>query len=188
VNGITILAASPNANCAACWKVPTAGPSGGRTRPLGPLPTGAVTAAMPLLCSIDEDALIRMRAADALEKATVRDASAIAPFRKELVDFLSQTEQKEMRWHLAQMVPRLPLDTRERRIAVAALERYLEDSSSIVRTCALEALSRLASRNSTLQARIQELLRAAERNGTPELCVPEPCACLGNRNDCIHAA
>jgi HEAT repeat protein len=117
----------------------------------------------------DEDALIRMRAADALEKATVQDASAITPFRKQLVDLLCQTEQKEMRWHLAQMVPRLPLDARERRIAVTALERYLEDSSSIVRTCALEALSRLAARNSTLQTRVQKLLRAAERNGTPAM-------------------
>jgi hypothetical protein len=117
----------------------------------------------------DEDAVIRMRAADALEKATVREASAIAPFRTELVGLLCQTEQKEMRWHLAQMVPRLPLDARYRRIAVAALERYLEDSSSIVRTCAMEALARLASRDSTLQARVHELLRAAERNGTPAM-------------------
>ena len=117
----------------------------------------------------DEDALIRMRAADALEKATVQDASVIAPFRKELVDLLCQTEQKEMRWHLAQMVPRLTLNTRERRIAVTALERYLEDGSSIVRTCALEALSRFAARNTTFQTRVQKLLRAAERNGTPAM-------------------
>jgi hypothetical protein len=47
----------------------------------------------------DEDALIRMRAADALEKATVQDASAITPFRKQLVDLLCQTEQKDTTTH-----------------------------------------------------------------------------------------
>ena len=71
-----------------------------------------------------------------------------------------------MRWHLAQMVPRLPLGVTERRRAVAALKRNLEDRSSIVKTCALEALTLLAAGNPKLDDEVKELLHDAERSGT----------------------
>ena len=114
----------------------------------------------------DDDPLVRMRAADALEKASAQDASLIEPFGWQLIELLCQAEQQELRWHLAQMVPRLPLGQLERRTVVSALRRYLEDRSSIVKTCALEALARVAAGNPRLESDVNQLLRDAERYGT----------------------
>src|ERR1700722_20716643 len=60
--------------------------------------------------------------------------------KAELLCLLAGAEQIELRWHLALMIPRLPLTAREGRRAAGALECYLEDPSSIVKTCALEGL------------------------------------------------
>jgi HEAT repeat protein len=114
----------------------------------------------------DDDPLVRMRAADALEKASAQDTRLIGPFRRELVDLLCQTEQPEMRWHLAQMVPRLPLEAALRKRAIVALKRYLDDRSSIVRTWALDSLARIATGNPGLEEEVWDLLQNAERNGT----------------------
>jgi len=114
----------------------------------------------------DPDALIRMRAADALEKASARNAQLIAPFRCELVALLCEAEQQELRWHLALMAPRLDLEGPDRRRALTALRRYLTDRSSIVKTCALDALAQFAARYPGLKLEVRELLWEAERTGT----------------------
>ena len=110
-----------------------------------------------------------MRAADALEKASAHDPGLIQAFRGELVALLFQTRQQELRWHLARMLPRLALTESERRRAFAALKQYLEDRSSIVKTCALDALSRIAAGRSGLEREVLDLLQDAERNGTPAM-------------------
>src|SRR5208282_5645493 len=80
-----------------------------------------------------EDPLVRMRAADATEKVTRKNRELLLPYKKELLGLMTETDQQELRWHLAAMVPRLRLKARERQIAVAALNSYLEDRSSIVK-------------------------------------------------------
>src|ERR1051326_6097284 len=146
------------------------------------------------------DSLVRMRAADAVEKISRQKPELLRPYKKELLGLMRETamkrrgrpraelrcnrsrtfssqattlavwseapEDKEVRWDLALMVPRLPLNTRERSIAVAALKNYLEDRSSIVRTCALQALSDIAEQTPDLRPEVLELLHQAARAGT----------------------
>jgi hypothetical protein len=64
------------------------------------------------------------------------------------------------------MVPRLPLNGRERQLAASQLSRYLEDRSSIVKTCALQGLFELAQEDPLLRSRAVEVLREAFRSGT----------------------
>src|SRR5271156_6458595 len=90
-----------------------------------------------------EDPLVRMRAADAAEKVTRKKRELLLPHKKELLSLMAETEQQELRWHLAAMVPRIQLNAKERQIAIAALNRYLEDRSSIVKTSALQGLADL---------------------------------------------
>jgi hypothetical protein len=117
-------------------------------------------ALMKGLWSADE--VVRMRAADAVEKVTRLKQEWLAAYKKELLGLLVETEQQEVRWHLAAMVPRLKLNERERRAAMEALEEYLEDRSSIVRTCALQGLVDLGGND----MRVVEILREATRSGT----------------------
>jgi len=112
------------------------------------------------------DPVVRMRAADALEKASTSKPAIISRFKSELLGLLSETSQQELRWHLALMLPRLPLTPGERRRSVPHLRRYLDDRSSIVKTCALQAIFELSKQDSSLRSEALDLLRAAARSGT----------------------
>jgi hypothetical protein len=68
-----------------------------------------------------DDPVLRMRAADAAEKVTVKRPELLSPYKRELLGLLAEAEQIELRWHLAAMVPRLALSADERQHAAAAL-------------------------------------------------------------------
>jgi hypothetical protein len=117
----------------------------------------------------DADPLVCMRAADAAEKVSRKRPELLHPFQAELLRLLDEASQQELRWHLAQMVPRLPLTQKQRVRAASALRRYLEDPSSIVKTCALQALAEIAARDASLQPEVKTLLQKAVRTGTPAM-------------------
>jgi hypothetical protein len=116
-----------------------------------------------------EDALIRMRAADAVEKVTRKHRALLWPYKRELLGLMKTAEQQELRWHLAAMVPRLFFSETEREIAVAELKRYLDDRSSIVQTFALQGLADMAEAHPAMRAEVIEILHAATREGTPAM-------------------
>jgi len=116
--------------------------------------------------------LVRMRAADTAEKVTRRNREFLQPYKKELLGLMAETEEQELRWHLAAMIPRLALNSRELQLAVSFLKRYLEDPSSIVKTSALQGLADLANltdEHSALRSQVIDLLREATRTGTPAM-------------------
>jgi hypothetical protein len=117
-------------------------------------------------CMWDEDAVVRMRAADAAEKVSGVKPGLLKPYKRELLGLLAEAEQIELRWHLATMVPRLALTGAERVRVVASLEHYLEDRSSIVKTFALQGLADLARREPGLQGRVKQILEESLVSGT----------------------
>ena len=117
-------------------------------------------------CFWNEDPLIRMRAADAAEKVTVTRPELLKPHKQELLGLLAEAEQIELRWHLALMVPRLELSAPERQRATAALQRYLDDRSSIVKTFALQGLADLARRDTSLRELARQTLEESLRTST----------------------
>lgn len=117
-------------------------------------------------CLWSDDAVVRMRAADAAEKVSAEKPQLLGRYRRELLGLLCEAEQTELRWHLAAMVPRLRLTAGERRRAVEALRRYLDDRSSIVKTFALQGLAELARDGAGFGYQVKELLEKAARSGT----------------------
>jgi hypothetical protein len=117
----------------------------------------------------DRDPGVRMRAADALEKVSAERPALIRVFTSQLLRLAATAHQQEIRWHLAQMMPRLSVSGRERGRVVRSLRRYLADPSSIVRTCALEALAELAVANPRLWPDVKARLEDAVRTGTPAM-------------------
>src|SRR5512138_2959489 len=91
-----------------------------------------------------DDPLIRMRSADAIEKITAQRPELLRPYKNTLIREVAATDQKEVRWHVAQMLPRLALNGNERRDVFRLLLSYLNDDSSIVRTFAMQALADIA--------------------------------------------
>ena len=110
-----------------------------------------------------------MRAADAAEKVTRKHPELLTPFKKELLGLMTEATEQEMRWHLAAIVPRLPLNAEERELAISSLNGYLEDRSSIVKTFALQGLADLAQNDAVLRPGVVETLREATRTGTPAM-------------------
>ena len=65
--------------------------------------------------------------------------------RKEtLIKKITKIQQKEVRWHVAQMFSYLRLEASETDRVMEILFEYLRDESRIVQTCALEALADIA--------------------------------------------
>ena len=120
-------------------------------------------------CLWSDDLIIRMRAADAAEKASAKKPELLAPFKSALLGLASETTQAELRWHLAQMLPRLALTEAEHERAIATLRGYLADSSSIARTFALQALADLAQGHPSLKTEIAALIEHSCRVGTPAM-------------------
>jgi hypothetical protein len=117
-------------------------------------------------CLWSNNPILRMRTADATEKVSAVKPELLKPYKPELLGLLAEAEQIELRWHLAQMIPRLRLTQAERERALAALQLYLEDQSSIVRTFALQALADLSRNDAGLRSRVREILEESVATGT----------------------
>jgi hypothetical protein len=117
----------------------------------------------------DDDAMVRMRAADAAEKITAIRPEHLKPFKKQLLYEVAMSEQAEVRWHVAQMLPRLKVTADEQALAVEILLSYLNDSSRIVKTSALQALADFALRDAKLHEPVIDLLTNVLQSGSPAM-------------------
>jgi hypothetical protein len=117
-------------------------------------------------CLWNDNALVRMRAADAVEKASAREPDLLAPFKAELLGLLAEAEQQELLWHLAQVVPRLGLTPRERARAAGVFRSFLNHRSSLVKASGLQALADLSRHDDQLRREVLERIEEALRKGT----------------------
>jgi hypothetical protein len=115
------------------------------------------------------EVLVRMRAADAAEKVSAQRPDLLRAHKRRLLERVARSDEQEVRWHLAQMIPRLPLTAKERAGAVALLRSYLDDRSSIVKTFAMDALAQLSASDASLRQEVLGLLRRLVVTGTPAM-------------------
>lgn len=118
---------------------------------------------------VSDDPIIRMRAADALEKVSKERPALLSPFKEVLLGAAADSEQKEVRWHLAQMLPRLELSRKELDGVVSVLRGYLSDKSSIVKVCAMQSLVELGTRDRGLLSSLKPVIENAFRHGSPAM-------------------
>ena len=115
------------------------------------------------------DPIIRMRTADAVEKITLVRPDLIIPYKKILIRLAGDTDQQEVRWHMAQILPRLTLKPADRKIIVDVLYAYLNDKSKIVVTFALQALADFAAEDNDLKPRVIRILEEFNETGSPAI-------------------
>lgn len=109
----------------------------------------------------DSDPAIRMRASDAVEKITKTKPELLQKYKKLILTKISRIEQQEVRWHVAQIIPRLQLSNAEAEKVFVILNNYLRSTkSNIVRVMSLQALAEVA-----LQEKIdiEKTLRGVEK-------------------------
>jgi hypothetical protein len=74
-------------------------------------------------CLFHEDRIIAMRAADAIEKLTREFSSYLTKYKKALLELCTTVRNKELKWHLALLIPRLNLSEKENESAWQILAR-----------------------------------------------------------------
>jgi hypothetical protein len=118
----------------------------------------------------DGDPIIRMRSADALEKASSLRPEHIQPFKRQLIEEAPNIKQKEVRWHLAQIYPYLKLDEEERRKMASVLLSFVEEAHSrIVKVNSLQTLAELALEDANLRPVVVETLLQERKSGVPSV-------------------
>ena len=114
-----------------------------------------------------EDPVVRMRAADAIEKITLDHGQHLQPHKRKIIRLAAVATQQELRWHLAQVIPRLALTPREKIRVVNILFDYLQDKSNIVVTFSLQALADFAVDDEKLRPRVMGVLKELTHTGSP---------------------
>lgn len=146
---------------------------GGDLRSLGAANAVARRAAqdpalIPVLINgmFDTDPVLRMRCADALEKANRENHASLDVHAERLLSLLLPYTPKEVLWHILQMSTRPTIPAARRRALAQAVEACLNHSSSIVKTCAMQALAELALAWPSLRPHVLALLRSHSASGT----------------------
>lgn len=116
---------------------------------------------------LSEDPGIRMRASDAVEKISREQPGWLKPYKKCFLNKIVKIEQKEVRWHIAQILPRFSLTSKERDKMFNLMRSYLNDNSQIVKTFALQALTDFALQDHTYVPRVKSIVSLAVDNGAP---------------------
>lgn len=113
-----------------------------------------------------DDPIVRMRSADAVEKITAERPDLLQPYKRKLIGRVARIDQQEVRWHFAQIVPRLDLTDKQRSKVIDILLSYMDDESAIVRTFSLQALANLAEGDaSRLRRKAIKLCKEALESG-----------------------
>ncbi len=120
-------------------------------------------------CLWDEDCGVANRAADALERASSRRPGILASWKEALLDRMLDAAENKLRWNLALTIFRTPLSKSETERAVAILRMWLDDKSSIVKTCAMHGLAGLTRWEPSLLPEVMDMLRVLSRSGTPAM-------------------
>ena len=116
-----------------------------------------------------DDPGIRMRASDVAEKITRTHPEWLQPYKKLFLEVISTIDQKEVRWHTAQMLNRMQYTKIERQKVFDLLITFLKDRSSIVKTFTMQALADMAIQNRNYLNQVQRLLYKLTKEGSPAM-------------------
>lgn len=118
-----------------------------------------------------QERLFVMRAADAIEKITLEHPEYLAAYHKELYHLCQKAVDKELKWHLALLVPRLALETASLRQFWIILKKWATDpkESRIVRVNAMQSLYELSEKDFNFPTEFSQLLAQVEKEKIPAL-------------------
>jgi hypothetical protein len=117
-------------------------------------------------CLFDEDAWIRMRAADALEKVCREHPDWLLPYIDRLSGKLAASTQPSIQWHLAQIYGQIDLTSKQKSFAIRWLKNLLstEEVDWIVAANAMDTLARFIRDDSLPVAELIPLLKIQQKH------------------------
>jgi predicted nuclease of restriction endonuclease-like (RecB) superfamily len=119
-------------------------------------------------CLFNEDAWVRMRAADALEKICRKQPDWLLPYIDRLQKELSTSTQSSIRWHLAQIYRQVALTDEQTYAAQRWLKALLSsnDVDWIVAANAMDTLVKFTKKGSFPVDEMVELLKIQQRHAS----------------------
>ena len=122
-------------------------------------------------CLFHKDRLVVMRAADAIEKITLQHPAYLSKYKNVLLELCDAAKNKELKWHLALLIPRLNLSGKEIEIVWRILSGWVSDKeeSKIVRVNSIQALYDLAGKETKYVKDLQTLLFKIQKENVPSL-------------------
>lgn len=119
----------------------------------------------------DADRLIVMRAADALEKLSAAKLAYILPHKNALIKLMISAKDKDLKWHLAQLISYVKLTKKEAETVWKILEKQVRDKkeSRIVRATSITSLFRISKQFSSYKNDFEKLVDDVYVENIPSL-------------------
>lgn len=112
-----------------------------------------------------------MRAIDAVEKVTKNEPAYLHPHKREIFELLHSASNKEFKWHIAQLIPRLEMTPTEVSNVWDTLTTWVKDpsESKIVRANALQTLFDLTREHRGWDAAFDWIVKSVRSEDVPSL-------------------
>ncbi|TDQ33054.1 hypothetical protein [Zeaxanthinibacter enoshimensis] len=117
------------------------------------------------------DRVVAGRTADAIEKLTIENPGYLSDHKKEVLTLLDKAKDIELKWHLALLVPRVDLNTKELDDTWKVLRQWAENKkeSRIVRVNAMQSLYDLQQLSPEYRSRFYEVINVLEKENIPSI-------------------
>lgn len=117
-------------------------------------------------CMFNEDAWVRMRAADAIEKICRQHPDWLLPYIDKISANLATSSQASIQWHLAQIYAQVDLTPKQKRFAINWLQQLLstKDIDWIVAANAMDTLVQFTKDGSFSSAKMVALLKVQQQH------------------------
>jgi hypothetical protein len=112
-----------------------------------------------------------MRAVDAVEKVTSKHPEFLIPHKAQLLNVLKSADHTELKWHIAQLIPRVGLTEEEVKTVWHTLAYWAQNKneSKIVRVNALQGLYDLSKTNPEMKAELNNIIAGVAHEMIPSL-------------------
>ncbi|MGP8217248.1 MAG: hypothetical protein ACLQQ4_16895 [Bacteroidia bacterium] len=119
----------------------------------------------------DTNRVVVMRCADAIEKITILHPEYLNIHKKELIKLLTGAENKELKWHLAQLITRVKLNEEEVGVVWNILTQWAmnKKESKIVRVMSIQGLFDVLKQYPELKADYEQTLAVIEKEPVPSI-------------------
>ena len=113
--------------------------------------------------------LLVMRAADAIEKITLKNPQFLANYTKEIIRLLKTASNKELKWHLALIATRINFNARDFEFVWNKLATWAKDKkeSKIVRVNSIQSLFKIV--KPELKKELELILKEVESENIPSI-------------------
>lgn len=117
-----------------------------------------------------ENPVIKMRSSDVIEKVSKVCPGYLQPYKDKLIRRMLETTQKEVRWHMAQIVTYLELNKDDISTIIDILLLWIEtENSKIVIVNSIQALAEFAKEDKNIRKEVIKIINNTINGNSPSI-------------------